>query len=145
MKGLSVLIENSAFTKDLDLKSCLPPQQRSFKKWQLLNILITPYLLQIFSWIWGVLKFKQLLLVFPLPLDGWLYKKYKRIQKNRMQDIIRYFGYFFLAKNTVFIWPLFEAQKQLHLYLNKNWGNFNNLLEWSISQIVCSYITLFLR
>ena len=37
MKGLSVLIENSAFTKDLDLKSCLPPQQRSFKKWQLLS------------------------------------------------------------------------------------------------------------
>ena len=72
---------------------------------------------------------------FPCPLmDG--YKKYKRIQKNRMQDIIRYFGYFFLAKNTVFIWPLFEAQKQLHLYLNKNWGNFNNLLEWSISKLL---------
>jgi len=27
--------------------------------------------------------------VSPLPLDGWLYKKYKRIQKNRMQDILR--------------------------------------------------------
>ena len=41
---------------------------------------------------------------FPCPLmDG--YKKYKRIQKNRMQDIIRYFGYFFKQK----ILFLFEA------------------------------------
>jgi hypothetical protein len=41
MKGLSVLIENSAFTKDLDLKSCRPQQRR--------NILITPYLLLEYS------------------------------------------------------------------------------------------------
>jgi len=92
MKGLSVLIENSAFTKDLDLKSCLPPNNAALKSGSLRQqeyFDLTPYLLEIFSWIWGVLKFKQLLLVFPLPLDGWLYKKYKRIQKNRMQDIIR--------------------------------------------------------
>jgi hypothetical protein len=52
MKGLSVLIENSAFTKDLDLKSCLPPNNAALKSGSFCQqeyFDLTPYLLKIFS------------------------------------------------------------------------------------------------
>ena len=52
MKGLSVLIENSAVTKDVDLKSCLPPNNAALKSGSLRQqeyFDLTPYLLEIFS------------------------------------------------------------------------------------------------